>query len=221
MARIRRNAPLRDRTPRANIAREHQGQGSRFRKRGDLMASCLVRILRLVSIGVVGLILGIGYWQATDLGYFEHWTQLSEKPQDVQGYLGPPGAPIRLLPPARITSPCDFSRPEFSPVTNPPKEIVDCVQRLDVYADGDVRVTYVIDGDGRVWKWVLSHSLGSVAVALISSVCYGVLIASLVELLAEGLKMYVDRRRNREPLGWKRQRVCARAAGCGWGIRET
>ncbi len=86
-------------------------------------------------------------------------------------------------------------------MTNPPKEIVDCVQRLDVYADGDVRVTYVIDGDGRVWKWALSHSLSSVAAALISSVCYGLLIASLVELLAEGLKMYVDRRRNREPLG--------------------
>ena len=148
-------------------------------------------------IAAPGLLLAIGFWCASDVGYFQHWTRVSERPRDLPGYLGTPGEPIQLLPPDRITSTCDFSTPEFSFLTDPPKDITDCVQELRVYADGDVRVTYVIDSGGGIWEWILARSAYAEVMAMISWSCSGLFIGIVVGLLAEGLKMYVDRRRTK------------------------
>ena len=72
-------------------------------------------------------------------------------------------------PHSRITQPCNYSSPEFSALANPPGNIVDCIQDLEI-SGGEAlgRFTFALDKDGGIWKnshW--SNSLGLVQQAIV------------------------------------------------------
>ncbi len=160
---------------------------------------CLMTVLSgfigLVVISAAGLILGVGLWFVSELGYFQHWTQLSVDRREAPGYLAAARNSRPPAPPGGITDPCDFSTSEFSLLANPPKDIVDCVQRLEVYADGDGRVTYVIDSDGRIWQWEFVRSASSGTFMMMAWALSGLLIGGVVGLIAVGLSIYLHWRR--------------------------
>jgi hypothetical protein len=46
---------------------------------------------------------------------------------------------------------CDFSSPEFSIFSNPPDDIVDCIQLKTLEADGSIMYTLALDANGDIW----------------------------------------------------------------------
>jgi hypothetical protein len=137
-----------------------------------------MRFIGIIVMGALGCILGLGLASMVGDGYFQPWEALPAPPQEPSEII-PGGAPslyVRtldgtvyyysdrqnegwiqgtipqdILSPTEVTGPCDFSSPDFSPLTKPPKDIKDCVQDTTEYADGYIHYILAIDGDGDLW----------------------------------------------------------------------
>ena len=162
--------------------------------------------MRYVALFVVlGLLLGIGVSQARNAGYFEQWQQTASPPVKIEELITSGKGtilaktidgeilrctnwreecwiPAQLPSPVDdayvtiVTKPCDFSSPEFSLLTNRPREIIDCIQDKTTYADGWGEQTYVLDADGVVWEWSHGGTVYSAGGGHILFSCLGMLL---------------------------------------------
>jgi hypothetical protein len=108
-----------------------------------------MRFIKVIALGIIGLLLGIALFQLDTSGYFERWHKLSNPPAEVLNLFSPGIAPDEYGNP----QPCDESSTEFSFLSNTPKEIVGCIQRIDRAADATTRTVYVTNGDREIWMW--------------------------------------------------------------------
>src|SRR6266508_1538141 len=108
-----------------------------------------MRFIKVIALGIIGLLLGLALFQLDTSGYFERWQRLSNPSADVLNLFSQRTTPDEYGNP----QPCDESSAEFSFLSNTPKEIVDCIQRLDRAADANTRTVYVTNKDGEVWMW--------------------------------------------------------------------
>jgi hypothetical protein len=144
-----------------------------------------MRAIKIMAIGAIGFLLGLGLWYFSYSGASQSWEKLPAAPQAVSAlipaeqpflfiktsdgsiysYSGQQNegwlkdtAPENLGFPYEVTQPCDFSSPEFSLLAKPPKNIKDCFQEKNNAADGYIQDAYVLDRDGSVWEWSYIYS---------------------------------------------------------------
>jgi hypothetical protein len=143
-----------------------------------------MRIIKILAIGAIGFILGLGVWKVKESGYLEQWEKLSAPPQAVTELI-PTGDPpffIRTMDgstysydswhdkdwlpgtipqhidnPVEVKKPCNFLSPEFFPFSNAPRNINNCFQEQTMYADGYISYAVVLDNNGNIWEW--EHSV--------------------------------------------------------------
>ena len=108
-----------------------------------------MRFIKVLALGIIGLLLGIGWFQLDTSGYFERWEKLPNPPAEVLSLFSPGKVPDEYGNPQV----CDQASPEFSFLSNTPREIADCIQRIDRAADANTRTVYVRDENGQVWTW--------------------------------------------------------------------
>lgn len=108
-----------------------------------------MRFIRVIALGIIGLLLGIVLFQLDTSGYFERWHKLSSPSNEVLDLFSQKTTPDEYGNP----TPCDESSSEFSFPSNAPKEMVDCVQRIDRAADAKTRTVYATNKDGEAWTW--------------------------------------------------------------------
>lgn len=169
-----------------------------------------MRVLKIIALGIVGFMIGLGIWKLASLGLGESWKQLSIPPQTVselvpfgepplfirtpdgrtyyysdwhnEGWLEKP-IPPEPIDPFKVTRPCDHSFPEFLVSSNAPTDVVDCFQETTWYADGSIKYAFVLDSKGTIWEW--EHAV--TPENLIGLLCFpllGLLIGGLVAFIA-------------------------------------
>jgi hypothetical protein len=80
--------------------------------------------------------------------------------------------------PSSVNMPCDFSLPEFSFLTNSPKNIVDCIQSIAWDADATERHTYTLQQDGTVSEW--SHVINNILRCLVCLFIVGLIALAAI-----------------------------------------
>jgi hypothetical protein len=108
-----------------------------------------MHFIKVIALGITGLLLGIAWFQLDTSGYFERWQRLSNPPAEVLDLFSQITTPDEYGNP----QPCAESSAEYSFFSNAPKEIVDCIQRIDRAADANWRTVYVKNNDEEVWMW--------------------------------------------------------------------
>jgi hypothetical protein len=108
-----------------------------------------MRFFIVFALGIIGLLLGITLFQLDTSGYFERWHQLTNPTDSVLDLFSQKTTPDEYGNPIL----CDESSPEFSLLSNTPKRIVDCIQRIDRAADATTRTVYITRENGEVWTW--------------------------------------------------------------------
>lgn len=141
-----------------------------------------------------------------DSGVFVRWTELPASPAVVTSLaLDEAGTLVALLEsgervawplgavawqpgatqPAAVAAPCPPSLSALAPTTNPPDDVSLCISYLGRGADCDLRLAYVLDGDGRVWQWANANcALGLLGTALVTFVASGLVYLLLSALAA-------------------------------------
>lgn len=109
--------------------------------------------IKILAGGMIGLLLGVGIFQLDTNGFFERWKKLTSPSTDILNLFEIEGASSGNG--VEITKPCNFSTPEFSFVSNYPKDIVDCVQKIVREADVYTKSAYAKDSKGIIWEWRL------------------------------------------------------------------
>ena len=143
-----------------------------------------MKIVKIIAFGAIGLFLGLGLSSIIESGYFQPWKKLSAPPPNMSAYFSV-GEEQNSPTPVKITKPCDFSSPEFSLLSNSPKNIVDCIQRSEVYPDGYGRFASVLDSDGNVWEWAHVVTASDSLSSMICLPSLGLLIGVVIALLAK------------------------------------
>jgi len=110
-----------------------------------------MQAFRIIVFSIIGLFLGIVFSILYTSGYFERWEKLSSPSTDISDKFSAVQQQDSFL--IQITNPCDYSEPEFSILSNSPKNKIDCVQIKHNYPDGQSRETYVRDSNGNIWQW--------------------------------------------------------------------
>jgi hypothetical protein len=108
-----------------------------------------MRFIKVIALGIIGLLLGVALFQLDTSGYFERWQKVSNPPADILNLFSQKTTPDEYGNPQA----CNESSSEFSFLNNTPKEIIDCIQRIDRAADATDRTVYVKNEDGEVWMW--------------------------------------------------------------------
>jgi hypothetical protein len=166
-----------------------------------------MRFLTVSACAIVGLILGILFWQASEVGLAQTWEKLPT----------PPNAVIELIPaigpslyikttddatyryeawhntgwvedavqpipsgPFEITRPCDSSAPEFSKLSDPPENLVDCIQMNEMYADGYIRSTFLLDANGSIWRSTTSRNANDTVFMMIFIPGFGLFVGASI-----------------------------------------
>lgn len=144
-----------------------------------------MRLLILIALTAIGLLLGLWLGDVYDNEAPQAWVRLPAPPAAVLELIpaGDPPLSIKVLDgstyslsnwndPAwveaaapreipetvEVQRPCDRSAPEFSPWSNPPGEITDCLQVTVNYVDGYLGYTFILDEDGYVWQTRLARN---------------------------------------------------------------
>jgi hypothetical protein len=108
-----------------------------------------MRYIRVIAFGIIGLVLGIGWFQLDTSGHFERWEKMPNPSSEILSLFSPGIVPDEYGNP----QPCESSSPEFSFMSNTPKEIAGCVQKVDMAADASTRTVFVINENGELWTW--------------------------------------------------------------------
>ena len=137
-----------------------------------------MQVRRIILFSIIGLLLGIGFSNLITSGYFERWEKLPSLSTDVSEYFS--AAEQKDSFPVEITNPCSYSEPEFSILSNSPKNIVNCVQIKNNYAEGYSRETYARDSNGNIWEWSYLSYFGLNALVCYPS--YGLIIGLAIAI---------------------------------------
>ena len=118
------------------------------KKQSKTMLNMSTHSKKRIAFAVSGLFLFlIGYLIVFVFDFFAPWYKVSTTPD----YIFSAKGGTRLSEESWISKPCDYSSPEFSLLTIPSENIVDCVQVHNFY---DMwRDAYVRDIYGDVWMW--------------------------------------------------------------------
>ena len=108
-----------------------------------------MRSIKVIALTIIGLLFGIGLFQFDTSGYFERWEKMTSPSAEVLSLFSSGIVPDEYGNPQT----CDLSSPEFSFLSNSPKNILSCAQRIDMAADANTRTVYVIDNKSEVWTW--------------------------------------------------------------------
>jgi hypothetical protein len=133
--------------------------GPRRRERLSLVAPLEVgrgfrfmKIFKTLVLAFVGLFIGLGLAVLSQDGYLQRWEKLNKPSQDILRNFSAPD--IQATDHRyQYTKPCDYSSVEFSQFSDPPKNIVECVQVKQQYAETARLETYVRDNSGGIWQW--------------------------------------------------------------------
>ena len=129
---------------------------------------------RFVLFAIGGFFLSIFLYNAYDAGYFERWEKMTNVSQEVIGYFS--------ITDHELENPsCDYSSPEFSFISNSPRNIVDCAQNIMRYAEGNYRDVYVLDNEGNYWIW--SHMSDMNLIALFCVSIFGSLVGIVIGVI--------------------------------------
>jgi hypothetical protein len=173
-----------------------------------------MRFLIISACAIVGLILGILFWQASEVGLAQIWEKLPAPPNAVIELIpvdGPTlyiktsdGATYRyedwhnegwveeavhqiLASPFEITRPCDLLAPEFSKLSDPPQDMVDCVQAKDMGADGYVRSTFLLDANGSIWQSTTTRNASDTSSMMICIPGFGLFVGASIGVAVASL----------------------------------
>jgi len=124
-----------------------------------------MRMIRVIGFAMLGFFLAFWLYDLFESGYFRRWEKLSSPTEQVSEYFSAPTKKANSG--FEVTKPCDYSMPEFSLISNSPKNIIDCVQTRQLYAEGEGRDTFVRDNAGNIWKWT-----NLVYIDMIALVCW-------------------------------------------------
>jgi hypothetical protein len=134
---------------------------------------------KILLFGFAGMILGLFWSWSLLTGYFKAWEKLSPPPSTIVELVtvGDAGLYVKTIDNSilrcsnwrnecwvkdkisensretRITKPCNFSSPEFSPIKRHPENISDCIQGVTQYVEGNIAQTFVLDNVGNIWEW--------------------------------------------------------------------
>jgi hypothetical protein len=138
-----------------------------------------VQIIKAIGFALIGFFLAFGLYYAFEVGYFERWENVPLQSQEVSEYFSTTQKKNVTSSPIEIKRPCDYSLPEFSLLSNSPKNIDDCVQVTMPYPEGESRNTYVRDSNGSIWRWsyLIYFDLTALICVPGSGLLIGVLIA--------------------------------------------
>ena len=168
-------------------------------------------------MAILGFLAGCATWLALRSGYFVIWEALPPPPQkpleliisrefalyistqEGQTLLWNGSAweasdvPKDLRDGWYIFKPCIRTWPQFSPLSNPPKGIKECIQDQGTYAEFYNKHVYVLDEEGRIWQWShLTHGLGLLLWIMIFP-CIGFFVGIIFAFVIS----FILRRRNR------------------------
>jgi hypothetical protein len=79
--------------------------------------------------------------------------------------------------------PCNLTSPEFSLFASPPTSVADCLQTIIPAADGAAYVTYTLEPDGTLWKWVHAGNGYSALALAIGVSAFGAFLGLLVGVI--------------------------------------
>jgi hypothetical protein len=138
-----------------------------------------MQIVRIILFGLIGFFLAYGIVYVTEFGYLERWRKITSPSENIYGYFLATDNTQNHQGGLIITNPCDYSKPEFSFISNFPKNISKCVQVTTLYPEGESRNTYVYDRNGTVWEWsyLVYVDLGAMICWPFIGLLIGVLIA--------------------------------------------
>lgn len=118
-----------------------------------------MRFIRIIAFSIIGLYLVVGIRDFFEAGYLQRWEKLSPTQQEeINKYFSAKNEQ-RFSENAKIKKPCDYSQPEFSFLSNSPKNITDCVHFTEMYAEGVKKYTFVRDSKGNIWEWSFLYIL--------------------------------------------------------------
>jgi hypothetical protein len=139
--------------------------------------------IRAILTIAISFFIGVGIWHITDNGYLQRWEKLPLEVQSIsQHFALEEGISSR---PTKITKPCDYSMPEFSWFSNSPKNIVDCVQKSEIFADGYLRFTSALDNKAIVWEWKHMKTANESIRQMICFPSAGLIIGVLIAVLTK------------------------------------
>jgi hypothetical protein len=165
---------------------------------------------KIILLALAGLILGFVAYPIVSSGYFVRWEELPPPPQkaseivpvgDTSFYIKTSDGTIyyknkwyheiwvieKDIPDpctfCEITTPCDFSSPQFSFLTNHPKNVNTCFQ-VHTYDSPETVTNYAIaiDGDNNYWEWVFEPSMFESVYGLICFPPVGLLLGIIIGL---------------------------------------
>lgn len=107
-----------------------------------------MRLERIILFGTTGILLAFFFYNSADKGYFERWRKNPNISQeDLDYYFSATNNEYDEYPP------CDYSAPEFSFLSNAPKNIVKCAVYMIWYPEGYDRTVYILDSNNNYWVW--------------------------------------------------------------------
>ena len=169
-----------------------------------------MRILIAIAFGILGLLLGFGLWQISENFSTGAWERFRAAPGEIVELIptGDPPLYIRIADgttyryeewqnqgwveavvpatptnPTEVQQPCDLSAPEFSRWSNPPQDIVDCLQERVMYADGNIRYTFVLDNHGDLWQSRITRTVYDALNSLLCFLGLGLLLGVVAGVL--------------------------------------
>ena len=155
---------------------------------------------------ILGTLIGYAAWHTKSSGYFVQWSPIDNPPEkptklvasrEFDLYVASNDGQVwqwnhrtwsqEPVPPDLsdnwlVHQQCSFSLPEFSPISNPPPGLSECIRDEGVYAEFSNKHLYVLDDDGQLWEWELLNHGFSVFIDLIVFVVLGA-VAGLVGFL--------------------------------------
>jgi hypothetical protein len=138
-----------------------------------------MRTIRVIGFAIIGFFLAFWLYDIFESGYFQRWEKLASPSEQVSEYFSAPEK--KAISGFEVTKPCDYSMPEFSILSNAPKNSIDCVQTKQLYPEGEGRATFVRDNAGNIWEWS-----NLVYVNMIALVCwpgFGALIGIIAAIV--------------------------------------
>ena len=107
-----------------------------------------MRLERIILFGIAGIFLAFFFYNFADKGYIERWRKNpSISQEDLDFYFSATISESDEFPP------CDYSAPEFSFLSNAPKNIKQCAVNIIWYPEGYDRTVYIIDSNNNYWVW--------------------------------------------------------------------